>query len=137
MSENQRPQGLFSMLRRIITLQNISTVAGLCGLAGIYATYVRTDALKAADYAQAARHTAEFEISVDQRLNEQKAWARQTDMDREIVRNALQAKIDELVARFNQRTESRNEQFSRMNERMSAMELKLCVLANRKVSECK
>ena len=103
--------------------------------------WIRNSASSEATSAADSRHEADrrhqFEVSVDQRLNELKDWQRQADMDREVVRNALQAKIDELTARFNQRKEARDEQFGFVSQRLSALELKWCVFANRKISECR
>lgn len=138
MSEIQpRAPGVMPMLRRILTAQNVGAAVGICTLFGVFATWYKSGVTRDADYAAAVRHAADFESSVDKRLNELKDWQAQSDRDREAIRNALQAKIDELTSRFNQRIELRNDQAAVVNQRLYSLELKVCAFANRKVVDCK
>lgn len=110
--------------------------------------WVRTDATGVADTRYAARHAAEFEASVDRRLNEAVARMDLTDKDRDARTLTINNRVDGLAAVLHgridatnllqdQRWEKRLVEYNALLQRTGALEIKLCALGGVRISGCK
>lgn len=135
-------------LLRVLNWQTVAGLGALISLLTVFAGWVGSNATKDATTVQAARHAAEFEVSVDKRLVEILARMDATDRDREARGEANRTRIDELAkvlhgriddtnAALRQRGEARTAEVNALAQRVNGLEIKLCVVSGVKVSACR